>query len=289
LAELLCCSRCGRKLSSQAAQRIGGQVVCPRCVPLMKAVVQAQKADSRAARAPLVVLGLPAWLVGGAVAVAVLVGFVCAAAFVAGSKRKAKPPAGLGIKYQMISDKKYDAPVKAQVTIKVLVSSRLGREDLKRLLMHLYAAAMARRGFKYHERATNVYIYAYTSRENAEAGWSWVAMLDKSYSDSAPKVSYNEEELNAVRGGPVVKFGLTEVQRKKVFAQMGAAEGKARREAEKEHPVRPGDGMDKIKAQIDYERERQAIYKKAIRDKYKLSKDQMRAIVIEGVTRRWPH
>ncbi len=43
MPELLNCKHCGRKVSSEAARRIGGVVVCPRCVPAVKQQLKDEK------------------------------------------------------------------------------------------------------------------------------------------------------------------------------------------------------------------------------------------------------
>jgi hypothetical protein len=48
------------------------------------------------------------------------------------------------------------------------------------------------------------------------------------------------------------------------------------------------DAKQRLDLQYDYEEKRLAQYKAAIGTKYKLTKDQMTKIVIEGMKRNWP-
>jgi len=47
MPELVECQQCGRGVSSQAARRVAGKVVCPGCVALVKAAAKAEKAMAK--------------------------------------------------------------------------------------------------------------------------------------------------------------------------------------------------------------------------------------------------
>jgi len=50
MPELIHCGHCGRKLSSQAARRVGGVTVCPNCVAVVKAAAKARKIKTKTQR-----------------------------------------------------------------------------------------------------------------------------------------------------------------------------------------------------------------------------------------------
>ncbi len=69
----------------------------------------------------------------------------------------------------------HDVPLKTQVTLKVLVSGDITRPGLTALLNKLCSSTSKRTGFKHHDSPTNIYIYAFTSKEKGTSGW--IALL----------------------------------------------------------------------------------------------------------------
>ena len=79
----------------------------------------------------------------------------------------------------------------------------------------------------------------------------------------------------------VEKEGLSGQERIKIYREIGAAESKARRNAERKHP-------DDIMKQIDYQDMLNKKYEKEICAKYKITHDQYLQIMVEGVINNWP-
>jgi len=198
--------------------------------------------------------------------------------------------------YQILDDETYDAPVKTQVAVKLLVSGEITQEGLEELLGDFYREIMTRRGFKYHESPTNVYIYAYTSKERAESGSLWIAMLDKSYSDSGPTISINERQLALLGQEPETRLGLTEEQRMAIFGEIVRAEDRASAEAMAKYPDlipgSPGYSQEAFLQQLDRQFEEmdrlEERYKEELATKYGLTREQLKLIVSEGLSKDWP-
>lgn len=113
-----------------------------------------------------------------------------------GRKPAVQPEKPVMPKYKVLDEDIYDAPIKTQVVLNILVSGGISETGLKALLNKLYSSAKTKRGFKYHSSPTNIYIYAFTSKERAESGMGqWIAMLQKSYGDVSPKISINERQI----------------------------------------------------------------------------------------------
>jgi len=143
-------------------------------------------------------------------------------------------------KYSILDEELYDVPIKTQVTLNVLVSGEISDRSLRALLNQLYSSTKARRGFKYHDSPTNIYIYAFTSKERAESGMGqWIAMLQKSYDDVKPTISINERQIAQLSAKPEELFGLPEEKRKEIWKELVLVEDRARKEAEERYPLDP--------------------------------------------------
>ena len=196
------------------------------------------------------------------------------------------PLSGLAgdVTYTLIDEKIYDQPIKTQIEQHIVVSGVPSKANLEAEISERYRTALARRGFRYHNPPTNIYIYVFGSEEQARAGQGlWVGMLAKSYSDKGiPQVLVNEERLGALSAAPKERHGLSEAERKQVFREIAAAEDRATREA----MARVSDS--EIMKQIDLERELTQKYKTEVARKRGLTYDDLFEISVEGVKMGWP-
>jgi len=139
--------------------------------------------------------------------------------------------------YSVLDEDIYDTALKTQVVLNILVSGEISEPGLRALLDMLYSSIRARGGFKYYNPPTNVYIYAFTSKERAESGWLWIAMLHKSYSDVKPTININERQIAQLDAKPDERFGLSEEKRKEIWKELVLVERRARKEAEERYPL----------------------------------------------------
>jgi hypothetical protein len=184
-------------------------------------------------------------------------------------------------KYTVVDQEFSDTPIKTQIVQYIVVDGMLTKTELEAELLARYRAALARRGFRYHNPATNIFIYVYASREQARAHEGQIGMLLKNYG-SEPKTLIDEKRLAALGKAAEDRFGLPEPRRKQVFREIVAAEGRAAREAMARIP------NSRIIEQIELERQLQKKYKSVIAQQYKLSEAAMKSIVEEGATMGWP-
>jgi hypothetical protein len=188
------------------------------------------------------------------------------------------------VSYTVVDENIYDKPIKTQIEQHIVVSGIPTKMELEAEILKRYRAALARRGFRYHNPATNIYIYVYGSEEQARAGQGlWVGMLAKSYSDKGtPEVLVNEERLAALSATPEERFGLSEGKRKQVFRELAAAEDRATREAEARVP------HTEVMKQIELNNELTEKYKGEVARKHGLTPDQLVDIAVEGIKKGWP-
>ncbi|MFC1467654.1 hypothetical protein ACFLQY_03045 [Verrucomicrobiota bacterium] len=209
-----------------------------------------------------------------------------------------KPPSITLPTYEILNQDKYDAPIKTQLSIDVVVSGEITEQNLKLLLKELYSKANATRGFKYHGgKPTHVFIYLYPTKVHAEAGMGqWLAMLSK-VGDGAPIETNVKKELIANLGAePEVKFGYSEEERKAIFRAIVLAEDKATTESERLYPLPDPSkgGYSQEEAQKQFMKQAEANnalrekYTKQVAEKFELTTEQLRAISVESFEKNWP-
>lgn len=75
---------------------------------------------------------------------------------------------------------------------------------------------------------------------------------------------------------------------KEIFVEIVMAEDKGQKEADKKYPIRTSASEKELVENIEYSRERTAIFKKEVQVKYKLTEAELRAIGIKGAVDFWP-
>lgn len=185
--------------------------------------------------------------------------------------------------YAVVDERIYDAPIKTQIEQHIAVSGVPTEAELRVEILKRYRSAKARGGFRYHNPATNIYIYIYGTKEQASReGGRWIGMIAMGSLDKAePRVVINQTRLAALSQKPEDRFGLLEQERKKVFRKVWAAEDRARREAMARVPD------SQVMKQIDLESKLQEKYRAEIARKYNLTDDQLLKISVEGVMKGW--
>jgi len=191
-----------------------------------------------------------------------------------------KKPATL--EYTILNEDVYDAPIKTQVELNILLSGEISETGLKTLLNQLYSSTKARKDFKYHDCPTNIYIYAFTSKERAESGMGqWIAMLQKSPGDAKATISINERQIAQLGSKPEERFGLSEEERKEIWKELVLVEDRAMEEALEEYP-------EQFEKQAEMEMRLIDDYKNKLSEKYELTREQLQEISVEGVEKDWP-
>ncbi len=114
------------------------------------------------------------------------------------------------VTYTVVDEKIYDKPIKTQIEQHIVVSGVPTKAELEAEILKRYRAATARRGFRYYNPATNIYIYVYGTEQQARAGQGlWIGMLAKGFSDKGVGL-INEERLAALSQAPEERFGLSD-------------------------------------------------------------------------------
>lgn len=186
--------------------------------------------------------------------------------------------------YTMFAESISDAPIKTQIEQHIVVQGIPSPEGLALELRRRYTEAKARHGFRYHNPASNIYIYIYGSKEQARAGQGlWIGMIAHGPAERGePQVQVSEMRLAALSTQPEERFGLSEEVRQVVFREIAAAEERATQEAMKRVPD------SRIMEQIELERELGTEHKRTLARKFNISEEQLQEIGLEGVRKGWP-
>jgi hypothetical protein len=195
------------------------------------------------------------------------------------------------LKHTILKNEVHDVPIKTQVQLDVLISdTAITKEKVSDLLTFLYDKTSKRTGFKHHTNPTNIYIYAYTSKEKAESGMAqWVGMISKSYDDTQPKIDISETQLNSLTLKPIEKFGLSEKVRLEIWNKSIKIEDKAQKEADLKYPLdKAGITQDDIKKNGALNNKLKEKYEKELAEEYNITVAIIDSIGVEGLTKGWP-
>lgn len=222
-----------------------------------------------------------------------------ATATASGASTSQAPPENDSIPtYNIIDREAYDAPIKTQIVLHVIISGNITEAAIRNLLNKLYLHTNTAQGFKHHGgEPTHIFIYLYTSREHFNSGsGQWIGMLQKVGDLSPAKISVKNELIAPLKEPPKTVKGLTETKRKEIFNAIIFAERRAHRDVESAYPIpnpaRPGYSQAKAKEQIN--KQVKALdsylikYKKEVLTRFNISSEQLEDIGIEGIKKNWP-
>ena len=102
---------------------------------------------------------------------------------------------------KLVSEKKYDVPLKTQVEQHVLVEEGSTEKECESMLLERYHEILQRGTYTHSKIPTNIYIYLYDCEEKATADLGlWVAMLSYCFWLSKhPVITYSSSEKRAVQ------------------------------------------------------------------------------------------
>jgi hypothetical protein len=200
--------------------------------------------------------------------------------------------------YDIVVDTPYDAPVKTQVELRVVVTEKPTPAQLRAMLETLFGNVRRRTGFKYHSHPTAVYIYVHAKQCVDTRGDGWIGMLafNDALGKDGPDITINIDRLDAVFLPPEDKFGLTEEQRKRVYWELAAIEDNARVTAEEKHPLpkpnAPGYSEEEVSFAVRKQRQLagriESMHKRRLGEQYELTEEQLLKIATEGTLKGWP-
>jgi hypothetical protein len=194
------------------------------------------------------------------------------------------------LKYSIIKEDIYEIPLKTQVTLNVLISDKeIDKQKIKDLLNHLYKKTSTRTGFKHHKHPTNIYIYAFTSKDKANSGMGqWVGMISKSGFDASPTIDISERQLESLKDVAEDRWGLPFNRRQEIWGKMVLSEDKAQKEADKKYPLDQANiTEDNMRKNVELRDELEIKYKTEIASEYGVDIAIIDSVTIEGLMNGW--
>lgn len=163
------------------------------------------------------------------------------------------------LEYSILNEKILDGPGKTQVLVNILISGEISEQNIRDLLNKLYIETKDRKGFKYHDNPTHIFIYIYTS-EYINSQSQWIGMLEK-IGEENMEIYINDRQISHLDKLTEEKFGLSEEQRKEIYKDIVIAEDIGMI------------GQEKLEF---------------VAKKYRMTSEQMKEIQNEGFTKDWP-
>jgi hypothetical protein len=195
------------------------------------------------------------------------------------------------LNHSILKEDIHDVPIKTQVQLDILITDTVITEQkVNDLLMHFYLKTKNRTGFDYHTNPTNIYIYAYTTKEKAESGMAqWIGMVSKSYDETQPQIEISEKQFKSLTLKPVDKFGLTESVRLEIWTKSIKVEDRAQKEADAKYPLnKAGITQEDIKNNTALNDKLKIKYEKVLAEEYRINIEIIDSIAVEGLTKGWP-
>jgi len=94
--------------------------------------------------------------------------------------------------YDIIENKKYDAPVKSQITLRVSLKDSTTTNEQIKTLTELLANSSMQIKMNKHPKPTHVFIYVYKTKASYEANsGDWLSMYSKIGTDDTGKYTYH--------------------------------------------------------------------------------------------------
>jgi hypothetical protein len=195
--------------------------------------------------------------------------------------------------FAVVAESTYDIPAKTQIERHIVVDTSVTPQSARALLEAQHSELSARRGFRFHDSPTNVYIYLYATRAHAAAGEGlWLAMLDRSFGEVTPNIHVKEEAIADLHRPKVVKFGLSEAERIAVYQAIVTAEDSTDKAAQMRYPdpVRGSRAayLANLRRQGEYREQLLDRAKRQLARRYGLTRAQLDSLTSEGMQRQWP-
>ncbi len=171
----------------------------------------------------------------------------------------------------------------------LIEDSSINKENIKSLLENLYDKTISRSGFKYHDTPTNIYIYAFTSKDKAKSGMGqWVGMISKGYSDNHPSINISDTQLNALNETELDKWNLTYIQRQEIWTKIIHLEDKSQLEADKKYPLdKIGITLKEMKKNAELMKSLKEKYERELAKEYSIEKAIVDSVGLEGIVNGW--
>ncbi len=198
------------------------------------------------------------------------------------------------LKYKILKSDKIDVPLKTQVALTIVLTdeaTKINKQSISKLLSNLYNEIKNRTGFKYHTHPTNVYVWAFTTKDKANAGMGqWVGMISGVGTAPEPDLKISDIQLNSLSLKPVEKFGLSEKTRLAIWHKAIRVEDRAQEETDAKYPTdKKGITQSYLMKSYDYRDKLEIKYEKELVREYRITKAILDSICYEAGEKGWAY
>ncbi len=139
--------------------------------------------------------------------------------------------------YELYEEKRLNYDGNAEYSGKILLTGNITKQGVRELLMRLYNRIKDANGWKYHDKPTHIFIFAYTdeSRAKSKSNLS-IADLTKIGINAEPSINYDDKQFEYLDSKPVDKFGLSQAKRMEIYKSYKQALWIAGEKADEEVP-----------------------------------------------------
>ncbi len=132
--------------------------------------------------------------------------------------------------------------MKSQYHGNIILTGNITKESVSELLLRLYDKMKDTKKWKYHEKPTHIFIYAYTNEARAKSNLS-IAYLVKLRDDAEPSITYDDKQFEYLNSKPVKIFGLSQAKRMEIYQKCCQAVWDAGKKADEEVPSDPSEAL----------------------------------------------
>jgi predicted secreted protein len=146
--------------------------------------------------------------------------------------------------YELYEEKRLNYDGNAEYSGKILLTGNITKQGVRELLMRLYNRIKDANGWKYHDKPTHIFIFAYTdeSRAKSKSNLS-IADLTKIGINAEPSINYDDKQFEYLDSKPVDKFGLSQAKRMEIYKSYKQALWIAGEKADEEVPSDPSEAL----------------------------------------------
>jgi len=195
------------------------------------------------------------------------------------------------LEHVIFDEEIYDAPIKTQVTLHVIITDdSVNKDKIGILLNALYSKVMKRSDFNYRTSPSSSFIYAYDSKEKAQSGMGqWLGMISKSHADTHSSVRFNDIQLSALNEVQETKWNLSYEQRQEIWKELVKSEDKSQNEADKKYPLDKSNiTLDDMNKNSEYNNQLRELYAKKLASKLSIPINILDSISTEAFVNGWP-
>lgn len=140
------------------------------------------------------------------------------------------------ITYRIVDEVMEQDANQIKVSLRIIVSGKLSKSSLRRVLQSVRSEVEARRQFQNNASLISILIWTYVSKAHIHSKELWLASLRQN-GKAAFQIRFNEAHLTQLQEPPEVRLGILEASRKEIWQALHRIEQRAQLEALERFPL----------------------------------------------------